>query len=417
MSGGANQTAPGLTNLFLMVTSRFFAILDGTVFFARLCRRYLQVAVLAIGLFIAIPQGMAAEPFVSYKYQDYAETRDRIRVVSHHLMGHANLGASTQIQARALVDTITGATPNGQPAPEGSDQVVLSDLEDERYAFVADATHDFGNSRIMGELSYSTESDYDSIGIAGSFTQSFFQKNTEVQFGISYVDDDIQPTFFPEARRKISKDFLVGLTQLLGPNTTFTANLSYGTADGYLSDPYKLVQKSIELLPGLSLPLTFQENRPDSREKIIGYFGLAHYFEGIRGSVDASFRLYDDDHGIGSTTTEISWYQKFGEKLVVRPSFRFYRQSAADYYYYNLDFTPIIPVSDPDGSAPNYSSDYRVSYFDSVTLGLKAVYSISDRWAVDAMYERYEMIGRDGTTPDSAYPAANILTLGVRAWF
>jgi hypothetical protein len=332
-------------------------------------------------------------------------------------MGHANLGVSTQIQARALVDTITGATPNGQPAPEGSDQVVLSDLEDERYAFVADATHDFGNSRIMGELAYSTESDYDSIGIAGSYTHSFFQKNTEVQFGISYVDDDIQPTFFAESRRKLSKDFLVGVTQVLGPNTTFSANLSYGTASGYLSDPYKLVQKSIEILPGLALPLTFMENRPDSREKVIGFFQLAHYFEKLRGSLDGSFRLYDDDHGVGSTTTEISWFQKFGEKLVVRPSFRFYRQSAADYYYYNLDFTPIVPASDPDGSAPNYSSDYRLSYFDSTTLGLKVIYSVSDRWAIDAMYERYEMIGRDGTTPDSAYPAANILTLGVRAWF
>lgn len=400
-----------------MVITRFFAYFYGVLLNARIRRRCLLTVLLVVGLLLAVPRGMAAEPFVHYKYQDYAETKDRIRVVSHHLMGHANLGLSTQVRARALVDTITGATPTGQPAPGGSDQVPLSDLEDERYAFIGDVTREFGDSRIMAELAYSTEDDYLSRGIAANYTHSFFQKNTEVQVGISYVDDDIQPVFFAESRRKLSRDFLVGVTQILGPNTTFMANLSYGTVRGYLSDPYKLVQKSVEIVPGLPLPLTFSENRPNSREKAIGYFQLSHFFEGVRGSVETSLRLYDDDHGIGSSTTEIAWYQKFGDRLVVRPSFRFYRQSAAGYYYYDLDATSIIPVENPDGSAPHYSSDYRVSFFDSTTVGLKVIYSIGDRWSLDAMYERYDMIGRDGVTPDSAYASANILTLGTRVWF
>ena len=58
---------------------------------------------------------------------------------------------------------------------------------------------------------------------------------------------------------------MIGVNQLLDPNTLFTANLTIGISDGYLADPYKQV-----LLPdyfGVTLP----EQRPDSRFRQVGY--------------------------------------------------------------------------------------------------------------------------------------------------
>jgi len=93
---------------------------------------------------------------------------------------------------------------------------------------------------------------------------------------------------------------------------------------------------------------------------------------------------------------------------------RLYRQSAARFYYYNLDDTSVVPVRIPQGLAPYYTSDFRLSAEDSVSYGLKATWKLSERLSLDASYERYVLRGRDGVTPASAYPTAGISNLGVK---
>ncbi len=46
------------------------------------------------------------------------------------------------------------------------------------------------------------------------------------------------------------------------------------------------------------------------------------------------------------------------------------------------------------------------------TGGLKAVWRVTDTLQFDLAYERYEMRGTDGLTPQSAYVRANIYTVG-----
>ena len=97
------------------------------------------------------------------------------------------------------------------------------------------------------------------------------------------------------------------------------------------------------------------------------------------------------------------------------PNARYYRQSAANFYYYNLDDTPIIPVHVPTvGVGPFYSSDFRLSAMDSYSYGLKLTWKAS-RWTqLDLAYDEYVMQGRDGITPASAYPRAGITSAGIK---
>ncbi|MBE2213151.1 MAG: DUF3570 domain-containing protein [Opitutaceae bacterium] len=376
-------------------------------------------AVFAAALGLSLPRlaGQEGGASLAYKYEIYQEADDRIKVTNHNVRAAFDLGKAAHLSVRGVIDTITGATPTGEPAPAGSDQVPLAHLEDERRAVVVDASRAFGGNTVQLEYAHSKEDDYVSDGYAATWIRDFNQKNTQLQLGFAYNDDSIQPVFFTEARKKASRDFLVGLVQLLDRNTVLTVNLSYGTSDGFLSDPYKIVQKTVEILPGFPLPLTFPENRPSSREKTIVFTQVAHHFENLRASLDTSFRYYTDSHGIGSATVEAAWLQKVGDHLVLSPILRYYTQSQADYYYVNLDDTPIVPVDEPDGSAPHYSSDYRLSKFDAVTIGLKAIWRFNDRWTLDATYERYDMRGRDDATPDSAYVTADILTAGMSLSF
>ena len=176
------------------------------------------------------------------------------------------------------------------------------------------------------------------------------------------------------------------------------------------------MQKRTEVLPGLFLNLTFPENRPSTKEKWIGYLRVNHSIEKLNGALEASYRLLDDTYGITSHTLEAAWYQRFGERLVVRPAVRFYEQSEADFYRVDLNGTSITPPNVATGQAPYYSADYRLSTMRTWMLGVKLVWQVSDWCEIDATAERYLMEGRDGRTSDSAYADADVFTVGVRLW-
>lgn len=386
--------------------------------FSTSLRHAIGTTCIAIMLLLSSPRAMGAEPSLQAKYEYYKEADGRITVKAQYLAAEFDLGDATHFAVEGVTDAITGATPTGEPAPAGSSQVPLSTLVETRTGIVADVTQTLANGRLRGGYARSTENDYISNGYTAAYVREFNQKNTEVQLGFSYTDDSIIVPWWDADRKKLSRDLLLGITQLIDANTTLTVNLTYGTSTGYMSDPYKIVQKTVELAPGIDLPLTFPENRPTRRSKDILFIETMHYFENTRGSIDASVRFFRDDFGIHSTTLEAAWYQRFGTKWIVRPFVRLYRQNAAKFYHVDLDATTIDPVDAPDITTPYYSSDYRLSAFDGTTVGLKAVYQISERLSVDLMYERYEMTGRDGeVTPDSAYISADTFTVGLKLWF
>jgi long-subunit fatty acid transport protein len=64
-----------------------------------------------------------------------------------------------------------------------------------------------------------------------------------------------------------------------------------------------------------------------------------------------------------------------------------------------------------------YSSDYRLSELNTFSLGLRATYRIQKHLSLDAGYMRYVMRGLDDMTSQTAFPSANIFTLGLRGWF
>jgi hypothetical protein len=95
---------------------------------------------------------------------------------------------------------------------------------------------------------------------------------------------------------------------------------------------------------------------------------------------------------------------------VISPSARYYYQTAADFY--GIQF-PGDFINDPDRVPKHYSSDYRLSELETITLGLEANIKLRDQWDLHLGYQRYWMHGLDGETAQSAYPKANIFTIGL----
>jgi len=377
-----------------------------------------RALLLAVLLAWLAPRAARAENSISYKYEDYRESRGRIAVQTHGTTIEKDLGTEMHLKLEGVLDAITGATPTGQPAPTGSDQVGTTELHPERRkAWNADLSRQFKWLNLSVGAGNSRESDYVSNGWSVNTLTDFNQKNTTLLAGLAGTDDKIKVLFSSRAPRfrKHTNDVIVGVTQLLDPLTSVAFNVTWGRASGYLDDPYRLVQKDTQLFPGVVLPLTFGEHRPDYREKWIGLLALNRSFPEMHGAIDATWRYYTDTFGTDAHTLDLAWFQHLGPKLILRPSFRFYTQTAADFYIYNLNNSPIVPrTGAPRPGGPYYSSDWRLSEMQSFTYGLKAIWNATDALQLDVALEQYDMRGRDGVTPQSAYCNARIITTGIK---
>ncbi len=361
------------------------------------------------------PRALRAENSVSYKYEDYRESDGRIAVRTQGALAQQDLGPDSHLKLATVLDAIAGATPNGMPAPPGSDQVVLTEMHDRRKAWNADLSHQFRRANFDFGFGNSRESDYVSNGWSLNAVTDFNEKNTELLTGVAGTDDKIRVEYSSIAprARKHTNDLILGVTQLLDPRTSVTVNLSWGRQAGYLSDPYKLVQKHVEVFPGIFLPKTYSENRPAYREKWVALLGLNRAFPKLHGALDGTYRYYHDTFGTAAHTLDLAWFQTLNERWVLRPSVRFYDQSAARFYYYNLDHTPIVPfVGAPHPSGPFYSSDHRLSALRTYAYGMKLIWNVTTAVQLDVALEAYDMRGKDGVTPQSAYSQARMFTGG-----
>lgn len=362
-----------------------------------------------------MPRASRAEDAVSYKYEDYREAGGRIAVQTQSAYLEKDLGNDARLKVEGVIDAIAGATPNGQPAPAGSDQVVLAPMEERRKAWNAELSRQFARVNIALGAANSRESDYVSDGWSLNTLTDFNQKNTTLLAGVAGTDDDVKVSFQAPYAKKRSNDVIVGLTQLLDPLTSVAFNLSWGRSTGYLADPYKLVQKDIEVVPGIFLHQTFAENRPAERDKWVALASVNRAFPRLHGALDASYRFYHDTFGTNAHTVDLAWLQRIGGHFILKPGLRFHDQGAADFYHYRLDDTNLVPVSGPPrAQGPFYSSDYRLSALRTYNYALEGIWTLADWLQIDASIENYRMRGRDGVTPQSAYSRATIKTAGLK---
>ena len=386
-----------------------------------------------------------AENRVDYRYEDYIEDDDRIHIRTHAVYAEQALNARAVVKGNFVYDGISGATPTGAAAAPGTDRLPLQSFEDLRRAGSVELGLTTGRFITRPQVSYSEESDYRSVGLSLNESIEFNQKNTILNLGVSRNFDQV--TGFWLRNRTIWKDKdtwdgLIGVTQLLGPKTYLTANVSVGVADGYLTDPYKGVHFRYDFpVDGYNADpsAAVGENRPDQRVKQVGYLGITHFVDRLNGSVDANYRLHHDDWGIWAHTAAIQWNQKIGETLMISPLARYHLQSAAEFYAPVFNGTLVDPngvnaALQSDGSLifegepgfpgggqvfsvpawpQHYSADYRLSHLQTWTFGVGVHWQVHEHVSIDLAYKRYLMQGLDGVTLSSAYPQANVFTMGV----
>ena len=404
---------------------------------------------LLIGLNLARPLRSNAEDRVEYRYEDYREDSGRVKVQTQTAYFETDLNPKVAVKGQFVFDAISGATPTGGPPAPGDRQVPLVNLKDRRYSGNMSSDLKYGRTTTTPGFAYSSESDYLSTGISLNEAIDFNQRNTTLNLGIAHNFDRVSGFYQREWKSKDATDFLVGINQLLGPHTFATFNFTLGYSSGYLTDPYKGVNFTfsypVDAYDPPSVDVNHEERRPNHKLRQVAQAGLTHYFEAVKGSVEVSYRFHHDDWGIFSHTAELNWHQKLGQKVLLSPFFRYYYQTAAEFYATQFAGDPLFPdgargslqqdgfsiVFNDDPTFPGngtstfnvpahpnaYSSDYRLSRLNTFTYGVVLSWKVHQNVSIELAYKRYEMQGLDGVTPASAYPSAHIFTAGFGLWF
>ena len=356
----------------------------------------------------------AADSF-DYKFESYSEERGRVQIRTQTALFEADLSRWLSLKGSVVYDAISGATPKGGPPLSGSTEVPVDRIEDARYAGTLAPSFKWGRHTFTPQLAVSVENDYESMAPSFLYQFDFNQRNTTLNLGVAYnFDREITGHYVARPQRKDTTDFLIGLSQVLTPRTLANVTLTLGTAHGYLSDPYK----GFRFSGYPAEDILFPERRPGHRTKQILSASLNQFIEPANASAELTYRFYHDSFGVFGHTVTMEWFQNIGRHLVVAPLFRYYEQSAADFYRLSFDADPSDPDNPNNALVPeHYSSDYRLSRLRTLTYGVSATVRIRAWLFLDAAYKRYDMAGLDGVTSASAYPKANTYTAGLRLRF
>ena len=183
-----------------------------------------------------------------------------------------------------------------------------------------------------------------------------------------------------------------GLTQILNANAQVQTNLAYTRSEGYLSNPYKLVEVAFIdpeqqfLAPSPDVLYVERRTRSSTSGPTCATNGswnirYAQYIDAADAGLHLNYAYFRDDWGIRAQRSSVEWAQPFGNGWMLTPMVRYYTQTAADFYtpYLVTDqgqsSTRTDPVTGQHGHRPvrsgqvaaYYSSDYRLSAFG--TLG------------------------------------------------
>jgi hypothetical protein len=336
-------------------------------------------------------QGVEASYAFSYYAEDSlprsrvgpgAET-DRYDVEMHQLRALVPVGGRADVALDLTHEAMSGATPwYVIPDADGDPIQVMTGatVEDRRTDALVTGTWYFDAAQASLAGGVSVENDYLAFNGRLGGDLHLGEKTTTLSGGAGFSVDRIEPTdadlfpLRPEREDKHSVSLFAGIARVINHNAALQSTLTWQRSAGFLSDPYKQ-----SLVAGTPVA----DSRPDTRNQIAWLSRYRHHLSRLNGTLHADYRLAVDDWKVTAHTLELAWHQSLWDALRLVPSFRYYTQSAADFY------APFYQEPRSDG---HYASDYRLSPYGAISWGLRAETAFDTwnvRWRATLSWERY----------------------------
>ena len=230
-------------------------------------------------------------------------------------------------------------------------------------------------------VSVSQEYDYASFGFGGNYSYLLNDKNTELSIRANVFLDSWKIIYPFELRpfedlgytplqtnKRNSYALGLGFSQILSKKAQGSISLDLVQQEGLLSTPFQRVffkdRDAIIIGNGFQLADDI-ERLPSSRFKIaIG--GRLNYYINEMFVLRSYLSYYQNNWGITSYTASIEAPIKLGDFFTLYPSYRYYTQTKADYFY---------KANDALSTDAFYTSDYDLSNFNAGEFGLGVSYT------------------------------------------
>lgn len=306
----------------------------------------------------------------------------------------------------ASIDVMTTASPYKEQRTQGS------------LAF--DAL--YGKTQYSVSYTNSDENDYTANTASFDLSQDIFGDLTTVSFGFSQGWDEVRKRGDDSFNETVDRrNYRFGLQQILTPQLMAGLNYEVITDEGFLNNPYR----SVRYLDGTSARgYSYQpEVYPNTRTSNAIALNARYYLK-YRAAVHAEYRYYTDTWGIDANTISLGYTHPWGKRWIFEAGYRWYDQSAADFYSDLFDRP----------NAQNFMArDKELSTFTSQMFSLGATYELPSlgwdrirRSTVNLFYDRinyqYDDF-RDVTTggapgTEELYEFdADVLRLFISGWF
>ena len=230
-------------------------------------------------------------------------------------------------------------------------------------------------------VSVSQEYDYASFGFGGNYSYLLNDKNTELSIRANVFLDSWKIIYPFELRpfedlgytplqtnKRNSYALGFGFSQILSKKAQGSISLDLVQQEGLLSTPFQRVffkdRDAIIIGNGFQLADDI-ERLPSSRFKVaIG--GRLNYYLNEVFVLRSYLRYYQDNWGITSYTASLEVPIKLGDFFTLYPSYRYYTQTKADYFY---------KANDALSTDAFYTSDYDLSGFNAGEFGFGVSYT------------------------------------------
>lgn len=315
---------------------------------------------------------------------NYVE-KDRITVNGASTRLKRQIDENNSVSIRSTYDVVSGSSPTGavkiQSRSGASGAGYLTKFDATRTSFGADWDTALGEvTRLTLAADRSLQSTYESWGVSGTLARDFNQRNTTLVVGLGYGKDLVKPAegihygmgsivenkLWKKEDKKEQLDLQLGLTQVIARGTLLQVNYIRSRAAGYMTNAYKIISVVNSETGSTGDYDALYENRPRVRDTNTLFTQLNQSIG--NGVAYLSYRYFWDDWGIHSHMLDLKYRQPLAENLFIQPHFRYYQQTAADFYRSMLSNSEFANL-------PVYASaDYRLAKLHTNSLGVKVGY-------------------------------------------
>jgi hypothetical protein len=241
----------------------------------------------------------------------------------------------------------------------------------------------------QAQANFSREPDYFSRGAGLALTGDFKEKTITPRLAFNYSLDtigrrslDVDTTLLKTAEMEL------GTTFVLSPTSLVLVSLTGQFERGDQSKPYRYIPvfdpsiaphvpsgAVVDLVNRYRLPFRPNEQLPTERDRYALGARFAHRFTGINSTFRAEERVYIDDWGLKSTTTDLRFVVDAGKRLRLWPHFRYNVQNGVNFY--QLAYSATTNAAGQLQVPLFRTGDRELSPMDTITGGGGVRYALS----------------------------------------